>query len=123
MQPSRLTHASYTLPLHQVAVALMRKMAVPPGEPAAAQAQIFARSLHDAWGVGDAACNNGVLLLLSIEDRQVGWGRSLCLIGRDGLRGAGRASRQSTGVSAGRASVAASCRRSCFWCKVLGAVG
>ncbi|GLC71832.1 hypothetical protein PLESTF_001171900 [Pleodorina starrii] len=31
----------------------------------------FARSLHDRWGVGDPHCNNGVVLLVSIEDRQI----------------------------------------------------
>ena len=55
----------------QVAVALMERMAIAPGQDPAAAAQSFAKDLHDAWGVGDAQCNNGVLLLLSIGDRQV----------------------------------------------------
>lgn len=55
----------------QVAVAVMQRMAVPEGESATAQAKVFAKALHDKWGVGDAACNNGVLLLLSVQDRQV----------------------------------------------------
>ena len=31
----------------------------------------FARTLHDAWGVGDKATNNGVLIFLSVNDRSV----------------------------------------------------
>ncbi len=49
----------------------MQSMAVLPGESAAAQAAVFAKHLHDTWGVGDAACNNGVLFLLAIQERQV----------------------------------------------------
>lgn len=55
----------------QVAVAVMRTMDVPSGQDAAAEAQLFAKALHDAWGVGLRECNNGVLLLLSVDDRQV----------------------------------------------------
>lgn len=49
----------------------MERMATAPGQDPAEAAQSFAKALHDAWGVGDAQCNNGVLLLLSIGDRQV----------------------------------------------------
>lgn len=49
----------------------MEHMALAPGQDPAAAAQSFAKALHDAWGVGDAQCNNGVLLLLSVGDRQV----------------------------------------------------
>jgi uncharacterized membrane protein YgcG len=38
-------------------------------DPAKA-AESFARYLHDSWGVGDAACDNGLLLLLSVGNRQ-----------------------------------------------------
>lgn len=55
----------------QVAVALMRKMTLQGGRSVAEQAEFFAKQLHDAWGVGDAACQSGVVLLLSTEDRQV----------------------------------------------------
>jgi len=44
---------------------------VQPEVPAGTQAAVFAKHLHNAWGVGDAACNNGVVLLLAIEERQV----------------------------------------------------
>ena len=55
----------------QVAVALMRKMDLRAGESPEEGAARFARQLFDAWGVGDAGCNNGVLLLLALQDRQV----------------------------------------------------
>jgi len=31
----------------------------------------MARGLHDKFGVGSQGCNDGVLFLLSIEDRQM----------------------------------------------------
>ena len=34
-------------------------------------AEVFARSTHDAWGVGSTTCNSGVLFFLAIEDRAV----------------------------------------------------
>lgn len=40
---------------------------VPPG--GAADLGAYARRVYDAWGVGDAGCGNGVLLLLGIGDR------------------------------------------------------
>lgn len=49
----------------------MSKMEFPAGTAPADAAHAFAKDLHARWGVGDAACNNGVLLLLSIQDRQV----------------------------------------------------
>ncbi|GIL83335.1 hypothetical protein Vretimale_11310 [Volvox reticuliferus] len=54
---------------YQVAVALMRHMSY-VGDPGEAAGQ-FAKSLHNRWGVGDAHCNNGVVLLISINDRQI----------------------------------------------------
>ncbi len=49
----------------------MRKMEFTAGTAPADAARAFAKDVHARWGVGDAACNNGVLLLLAIEDRQV----------------------------------------------------
>lgn len=49
----------------QVAVALARS--IEGGKDAAGS---FARGLHNAWGVGHAACNDGVVLLLSVDDRR-----------------------------------------------------
>ena len=54
----------------QVAVALMQAMQLQAGRSAAEQAQAFAQQLHGAWGVGRAGCDDGVLLLLSVQDRQ-----------------------------------------------------
>jgi hypothetical protein len=50
---------------YQVAVALARS--IDGGKEAAGP---MARGLHDAWAVGHGACNDGTVLLLSIEDRQ-----------------------------------------------------
>ena len=55
----------------QIAVALMHRFQLQSPAGAAETAAAFARSLHSAWGVGQAACDNGVLLLLSTRDRQV----------------------------------------------------
>ncbi|KAK9839452.1 hypothetical protein WJX81_003096 [Elliptochloris bilobata] len=59
------------LPGYEVAVALMQQMGVREGVPVNDQARDFARELMTAWGVGNAACNDGVLLLLSKEPREV----------------------------------------------------
>lgn len=32
----------------------------------------FARTLHDTWGVGHADCDDGVVLVVSIDDRRLG---------------------------------------------------
>jgi uncharacterized membrane protein YgcG len=56
---------------YQVAVALMHRLEVGGADTAATAAAAFARALHDAWGVGSAECDNGVLLLLSSRDRQM----------------------------------------------------
>jgi uncharacterized membrane protein YgcG len=55
----------------QIAVALMHKMDHAKHADKAAAAQAFAKALHDAWGVGNPACQNGVLLLLAISNREV----------------------------------------------------
>jgi uncharacterized protein len=57
--------------LIQVAVAVMKSFADVGGKEKAAIAASMAKSLHDSWGVGHKECNNGVLLLLSILDRQI----------------------------------------------------
>ena len=56
---------------YQVAVAVMRKMKVDDGAQPAEVAKEFAKTLHARWGVGISECDNGVLLLLSVDDRQV----------------------------------------------------
>lgn len=55
----------------QVAVAVVQRMQMAPASIPADVAENFATELHDRWGVGDAACHNGVLLLLAVQDRQV----------------------------------------------------
>jgi uncharacterized membrane protein YgcG len=49
----------------------MDRMVIAPGSTPESTAKSFATALHDQWGVGDVACNNGVLFLLSRDDRQV----------------------------------------------------
>lgn len=55
----------------QVAVALVQSMKLQNGTSEAEQAEYFAKSLHKAWGVGDKNCDNGLVFLLSKDDRQV----------------------------------------------------
>ncbi len=60
----------HSQPCCQVTVALMDKMQV--GDASLQEAaKGFAIQLFDLWGVGDPGCQNGVLLLLSKQDRQV----------------------------------------------------
>lgn len=33
--------------------------------------QMYAKSIHDQWGVGDAGCNNAVMIFISIYDRRL----------------------------------------------------
>ena len=44
---------------------------MPPGADEGEAAEKFAADLMDKWGVGDASCNDGVLLLLTLQPRQV----------------------------------------------------
>lgn len=53
----------------QVAVAVMRKFVSRPERSTGDAGLDFAKHLHDKWGVGHANCNDGVLFLVSIEDR------------------------------------------------------
>lgn len=54
---------------YQVAVAIVYKMDIGMFSDAADTASKFARALHDSWGVGDAACQNGVVIFVSVSDR------------------------------------------------------
>lgn len=56
---------------YQVAVAIMKKMKIGQGSTPQKTAKEFAKVLHARWGVGEAACDNGVLLLVSVYDRQI----------------------------------------------------
>jgi hypothetical protein len=60
------------VPGHQVAVAVVPAMKLKQGEEPAAGAERFARALMAAWRVGAAGCDDGVLIFLSVSDRQVG---------------------------------------------------
>lgn len=55
----------------KVAVAVVKRMQMAPASNPSDVAEAFATKLHNQWGVGDAACNNGVLLFLAVQDRQV----------------------------------------------------
>lgn len=57
------------VPGFEVAVALMQELPEASGHKLEASAA--ARRLHDAWGVGHKHCNDGVVILLAISDRQV----------------------------------------------------
>ena len=46
-------------------------MNINKGEQPAEAAHRIAKALHAKWGVGLAACDNGVLFLLAVDDRQV----------------------------------------------------
>ena len=58
-------------PGFQIGVAVMKKMRGVPDESIAVTAENFAKHLHDRWGVGNAGCDDGAVLLLSITDRQI----------------------------------------------------
>jgi hypothetical protein len=88
----------------------MRQMEVPAGATPAQAAHDFAKALHERWGVGDAACNNGVLLLLAVENRQVyistGTGETcfpVCM---------------TCVIAGGRVCLAFCAMRFCIWCGI-----
>ncbi|DBA84123.1 TPA: hypothetical protein ACH3X1_006599 [Trebouxia sp. C0004] len=56
---------------YQVAVVLVQSLKLQNGRSEAEQAEYFAKSLHKAWGVGNKNCNNGLVFLLSKDDRQM----------------------------------------------------
>lgn len=58
-------------PGFQVGIAVMNEMEVPSEMTKEEVAKDFARHLHSKWGVGSAGCDDGVLLLLSVKDRQI----------------------------------------------------
>lgn len=57
--------------LFQVAVALVKSMKLQHGRDEAEQAAAFAKAIHQKWGVGASTCDNGLVLFLSKNDRQV----------------------------------------------------
>lgn len=53
----------------QLAVAVFRSMAGTGDLDA--RVKKFAKALHDRWGVGDAECQNGIVVVVVIDDRRV----------------------------------------------------
>ena len=68
LEPRSMTAPCDTV---QVAFAAARSIAVSPEADEGEAAEHFAAELMDRWGVGDASCNDGVLLLLTLQPRQV----------------------------------------------------
>ena len=58
-------------PGFQIGVVVLNRMSAIPGEPVEETAKTFAKHLHCSWGVGHAGCDDGVMLLISILDRQL----------------------------------------------------
>ena len=58
-------------PGFQIGVAVLNQMSGIPGEPVEETAKTLAKHLHDSWAVGHAGCDDGVMLLISILDRQL----------------------------------------------------
>jgi uncharacterized membrane protein YgcG len=52
---------------YEMAIILVRCIA--GGTEAAVEA--FAKGAMDAWGVGDPSCNNGIVLVIAVDDRQL----------------------------------------------------
>ncbi len=57
----------------QLAVAVAQRISPDylPGAALDRKARAFALALHDAWGVGDPSCQDGIVLFLSKEDRKI----------------------------------------------------
>lgn len=54
----------------QIAVAVVGSMSGGRGSKEA-QAFQFAKDLHDRWGVGEASCQNGIVIFLAVKDRSM----------------------------------------------------
>ena len=52
----------------QMSVALMKNMDTKGGLDSA---EVFARHLHHKWGIGYSECDNGIMLLVAVENREV----------------------------------------------------
>ena len=65
----------------QVAVALVKKLGTRFGRPMNVEAAYFADSLYNAWEMDYKHCRNGILLVISVVDREVcqPFPRFLCL--------------------------------------------
>lgn len=56
---------------YEVGIAVVKSMELEEDENAAENAERFAKYLHDNWGIGKELCNDGGLIFLSVNDRQV----------------------------------------------------
>lgn len=56
---------------YEIGVALVKNMDYSEGETSAESAQRFAKFLHNDWGVGKRECNDGAVIFLSVNDRQI----------------------------------------------------
>lgn len=72
---SKETHSGCSMdkekPGFQLGLALMRKISIYAVESADEIVQLMAERLHSKWGVGHQGCDDGVLFLLSTEDRKM----------------------------------------------------
>lgn len=57
----------------QVAVAIFYSMATNGISDKEKRAYQFAKDLHDRWGVGDVDCQNGVVIVVAVKDRAMGF--------------------------------------------------
>jgi uncharacterized membrane protein YgcG len=55
---------------YQVAAAVFHRMRADE-RSVEERVRYFAKELHDSWGVGDARCNNGVVLVVALDDRRM----------------------------------------------------
>ena len=58
-------------PGFQIGVAVLNRMRSNSDESVAKTAEKFAKHLHVSWGVGNAGCDDGAVLLISRDDREV----------------------------------------------------
>ncbi|RYY38512.1 hypothetical protein EON62_00380 [archaeon] len=86
---------------YQVAVALMNRAHIGYSEEASDVIPRLTRALHDKWGVGHAACNNGIVLGLSVQDRYVRARVATCFVCMLALGQASRARSSSSPAHAG----------------------
>ena len=56
---------------YQIGTAWIRQMELNSGETKENAARRYAITLHNRWGIGDRDCNNGIMIFVSIDDRQM----------------------------------------------------
>ena len=70
----------------QIAIGIVGSMARGSGKKED-RAYKFAKDLHDRWGVGEASCQNGIVIFVAIKDRAMGFstGRGLKKVFTDAM--------------------------------------